>query len=285
MARKKGLGKGIDALFTENSAEALGTAPPVSLALTSIEPNREQPRKTFDQKALRELADSIKRNGVLQPLLVRPMDGGTYQLIAGERRWRASRLAGLKEVPVIIRELSDEEAMEIALIENLQREDLNPIEEAEGLQLLIERYSLTQEEAAIRVGRSRPAIANSIRLLNLPEEITELTRNGKISAGHARALLVLEDDEMKLELAKEICKRNLSVREVEQIVRREQNRKNAKQAAKKRKRNIFYEETELAISNSLGRKVKVKPTKKGGSLEIEFYDKDDLKKLSELFEI
>ncbi|HPZ00881.1 MAG TPA: ParB/RepB/Spo0J family partition protein, partial [Clostridiales bacterium] len=155
MAKKTGLGRGLDALFTDNAVDSLSSSGSSLLRLTEIEPNREQPRKTFDQKALNELADSISKNGVLQPLLVRPMPDGGYQLVAGERRWRASRIAGLTEVPVVIKELSDEQAMEIALIENLQREDLNPIEEAEGLQLLIDRYGLTQEEAANRVGRSR----------------------------------------------------------------------------------------------------------------------------------
>ena len=186
MAKKGGLGRGLDALFSDNSVESLGGSQSVTLPLREIEPNREQPRKTFDEKALNELADSIRKNGVLQPLLVRPMQDGSYQLVAGERRWRASRIAGLHEVPVIIREMSDEQAMEIALIENLQREDLNPIEEAEGLSLLMERYHLTQEQAAERVGMSRPAVANSIRLLNLPEEVRDLTRSGKLSADNLK---------------------------------------------------------------------------------------------------
>ncbi|MBR5991369.1 MAG: ParB/RepB/Spo0J family partition protein, partial [Clostridia bacterium] len=169
-AKKGGLGRGLEALFLDNAIEDIETIKGSTLKLNEIEPNKEQPRKTFDEKALQELANSIERNGILQPILVRPMADGSYQLVAGERRWRAARMAGLSEIPVVIKELSDEQAMEISLIENLQREDLNPIEEAEGLQLLIERYNLTQEEAAARVGRSRPAIANSLRLLNLPEE-------------------------------------------------------------------------------------------------------------------
>ena len=206
MAKQRGLGRGLDALFTESDIAREPTSSVSELRLTQIEPNKEQPRKTFDQKALQELAKSIEANGILQPMLVRPMEDGTYQLVAGERRWRASRMAGLTTVPVIIREMSDEQAMQISLIENLQREDLNPIEEAEGLQLLITRYSLTQEEAASRVGRSRPAIANSIRLLGLPEEVRELTRNGDISAGHARALLALGDSSEMVETAKKIKK-------------------------------------------------------------------------------
>lgn len=233
MAKQRGLGKGLDALFSDNSVEDLGTPPsPVTLRLTEIEPNREQPRKTFDQKALDELAESIKKNGVLQPLLVRPLSDGSYQLVAGERRWRASRIAGLTEVPVIIKEMTDEQAMEIALIENLQREDLNPIEEAEGLQLLISRYNLTQDEAAARVGRSRPAVANSLRLLKLPDEILEMTKTGDISAGHARALLGFSSKEEMMQTAKEIKDKDLSVREIEKRIQESQ--KPEKKSARKK---------------------------------------------------
>ena len=281
MAKQRGLGKGLDALFSDNSVEDLGTPPsPVTLRLTEIEPNREQPRKTFDQKALDELAESIKKNGVLQPLLVRPLSDGSYQLVAGERRWRASRIAGLTEVPVIIKEMTDEQAMEIALIENLQREDLNPIEEAEGLQLLISRYNLTQDEAAARVGRSRPAVANSLRLLKLPDEILEMTKTGDISAGHARALLGFSSKEEMMQTAKEIKDKDLSVREIEKRIQESQ-KPEKKSARKKKTADVFYSEAELALSNSLGRKVKVIKGRKGGHLEIDFFDKDDLKKLAQ----
>lgn len=281
MAKQRGLGKGLDALFSDNSVEDLGTPPsPVTLRLTEIEPNREQPRKTFDQKALDELAESIKKNGVLQPLLVRPLSDGSYQLVAGERRWRASRIAGLTEVPVIIKDMTDEQAMEIALIENLQREDLNPIEEAEGLQLLISRYNLTQDEAAARVGRSRPAVANSLRLLKLPDEILEMTKTGDISAGHARALLGFSSKEEMMQTAKEIKDKDLSVREIEKRIQESQ-KPEKKSARKKKTADVFYSEAELALSNSLGRKVKVIKGRKGGHLEIEFFDKDDLKKLAQ----
>lgn len=281
MAKQRGLGKGLDALFSDNSVEDLGTPPsPVTLRLTEIEPNREQPRKTFDQKALDELAESIKKNGVLQPLLVRPLSDGSYQLVAGERRWRASRIAGLTEVPVIIKEMTDEQAMEIALIENLQREDLNPIEEAEGLQLLISRYNLTQDEAAARVGRSRPAVTNSLRLLKLPDEILEMTKTGDISAGHARALLGFSSKEEMMQTAKEIKDKDLSVREIEKRIQESQ-KPEKKTARKKKTADVFYSEAELALSNSLGRKVKVIKGRKGGHLEIEFFDKDDLKKLAQ----
>jgi len=281
MAKQRGLGKGLDALFSDNSVEDLGTPPsPVTLRLTEIEPNREQPRKTFDQKALDELAESIKKNGVLQPLLVRPLSDGSYQLVAGERRWRASRIAGLTEVPVIIKEMTDEQAMEIALIENLQREDLNPIEEAEGLQLLISRYNLTQDEAAARVGRSRPAVANSLRLLKLPDEILEMTKTGDISAGHARALLGFSSKEEMMQTAKEIKDKDLSVREIEKRIQ-DSHKPEKKSARKKKTADVFYSEAELALSNSLGRKVKVIKGRKGGHLEIDFFDKDDLKKLAQ----
>ena len=275
-AKKGGLGRGLDALFADNSVEENSSASAVKLSLNEIEPNKDQPRKTFDEKALSELADSIAQHGVIQPLLVRPMP---------ERRWRAARRAGLSEVPVVIREMSDSEMMELALIENLQREDLNPIEEAEGLQQLIHTYGLTQETAAARVGRSRPAIANALRLLSLPTPILELTRDGKISAGHARALLSLNDEEKMVEIADQILKKEISVREVERL---------AKAAAKEKKqpenhplrRDTFYDEVELALTNSLGRRIKVNLNKKEnrGTIEIEFFDQNDLTDLSRLLD-
>lgn len=284
-AKKGGLGRGLDALFADNSVEENSSASAVKLSLNEIEPNKDQPRKTFDEKALSELADSIAQHGVIQPLLVRPMPDGSYQLVAGERRWRAARRAGLSEVPVVIREMSDSEMMELALIENLQREDLNPIEEAEGLQQLIHTYGLTQETAAARVGRSRPAIANALRLLSLPTPILELTRDGKISAGHACALLSLNDEEKMVEIADQILKKEISVREVERL---------AKAAAKEKKqpenhplrRDTFYDEVELALTNSLGRRIKVNLNKKEnrGTIEIEFFDQNDLTDLSRLLD-
>lgn len=281
MAKKSGLGRGLDALFTDNSVESLGTEGQKTLPVIDIEPNKEQPRKTFDQKALQELADSISKNGVLQPLLVRPLSDGTYQLVAGERRWRASKMAGLTEVPVVIKDLSDEQAMEIALIENLQREDLNPIEEAEGLQLLIDRYGLTQEEAARRVGRSRPAIANALRLLRLPEPVRDMARVGSISAGHARALLTFATPEEMLDVAKEIEKKELSVREVERLAKtKQQSDKSPKKAAGKARRDPFYDEVELALTEQFGRSIKVVTAKRGGHIELEFFDKEDLLKLA-----
>lgn len=202
MAKKQGLGKGLEALFSENDTESMIATN--TLPLSEIIPNKEQPRKTFDEDALNELADSIRQHGVLQPLLVRPIATGGYQLVAGERRWRASKIAQLREVPVVIKELTDTETMEIAIIENLQREDLNPIEEAEGLQALIDKCGFTQEEVAVSVGKSRPAIANSLRLLRLPEEVRAMTKQGEISAGHARALLAFDNEAMIYEVARNL---------------------------------------------------------------------------------
>ncbi len=275
--KKSGLGKGLDALFIDNSTqESSGNQ---TLKISDIEPNRAQPRKHFDEEALRELADSIAANGVIQPLLVRPISDGGYQLIAGERRWRASRLAGLTEVPVVIREMTDEKAMELALIENLQREDLNPIEEAEGYKLLMDTYSLTQEQAAERVGKSRPAVANTMRLLALPKEILDMIKDGKISSGHGRTLLSLKDEDMMIKLALEIEEKQISVRQLESIIKT-LNSSKEKNEKKKKLRDPYFDECELAIRNELGRKASIN-LKKGekGTLEIEFFSKEDLQSI------
>lgn len=283
-SRKGGLGRGLDALFADNSLEEISPSSAVKLKINEIEPNRAQPRKEFDEKALSELAESIAKHGVIQPLLVRPLSDGSYQLVAGERRWRASRLAGLTEVPVVIKELSDSEAMEIALVENLQREDLNPIEEAQGLKLLIDTYGLTQEECASRVGKSRPAIANALRLLALPEAVLELIKNGKLSSGHARALLPLTDEKKITGLANEIILKGLSVRETERAVRLLL-KGETKIEKKPKKRDKYYDEVELALSETMGRKIKVLPGKgQRGTLEIEFFSKDDLSKIAKALE-
>ena len=240
MASKKGLGRGIESLFTENSLEEINSSSTEKVKLVDIVPNKDQPRKRFNESALSELADSISQHGVIQPLLVRPLSGGTYQLVAGERRWRASRMAGLKEVPVVIKDLSDEEASVIAMIENLQREDLNAIEEADGIKYLMTKYGLTQEEVSERVGKSRSAVANSLRLLKLPESVSEYVRDGIISAGHAKALLPLENEDKMISLCNTIIKDNLSVREVEKIVKSMLTEK--KQKKKMKKGHIsFYE--------------------------------------------
>lgn len=277
--KKSGLGKGLDALFLDNSVETQSGST-VTLGINEIEPNRDQPRKYFDDEALSELSESIALHGVIQPLLVRPISDGGYQLIAGERRWRASRMAGLTQVPVVIKEMTDSEAMELALIENLQREDLNPVEEAEGYKLLMDTYSLTQEQAAERVGKSRPAVANALRLLVLPKNVIELLKENKLSSGHARALIPLKDEKLILELCKEITERELSVRETERIVKSLLTPKKDKAEKKPKKRDPYYDECELSIREVLGRKASIN-VKKGnkGTIEIEFFSKDDLNKI------
>ena len=276
MAKQSGLGKGLGALMLENNTDSMVSTS--TLNINEITPNKEQPRKTFDEEALQELADSIRQHGVLQPLLVRPLTTGGYQLVAGERRWRASRIAELKEVPVIIKELSDTEAMEIAIIENLQREDLNPIEEAEGLQALIDKCGYTQEEVAVSVGKSRPAITNSLRLLRLPEEVRSLTKDGFISAGHARALLAFDNPAMMLECAEQIVAKKLTVRDVEKMAKRPVSKPSA--VSKQKRRDSFYDEVELALSEALGTKVKVYNGRNKGTLEIDFYSLEDLKNIA-----
>ena len=277
--KRNGLGRGLESLFVDNSVEEIN-ASANKLKIMEIEPNHDQPRKIFDEKALSELADSISQHGVLQPFVVRPMTNGGYQLVAGERRWRAARIAGLSEVPVIIKELTDEETIEIAMIENLQREDLNPLEEALGYSYMMDELKITQEEAAEKVGKSRPAIANALRLLKLPEEIQEMVKNNLISAGHARSLLGFATKEEMIATANLIIKEDISVRQIEALV------KEAKKAPAKpkteKKRDKFFSEVELALVDNLGRKVKIKENGKKGSgvLEIEFFDRDDLESLA-----
>lgn len=280
-AKKGGLGRGLDALFADNSIEEIASTSAVKLKIMDIEPNRDQPRKIFDEDALAELADSIAKHGVIQPLLVRPMPDGSYQLVAGERRWRASRMAGLTEVPVVIKELSDDEAMALALIENLQREDLNAIEEAQGIKALMDTLSLTQDEAAERVGKSRPAIANALRLLKLPDSVIALVSDGKLSPGHARALLGFKDEQDIIETADMIIEKGLTVRDVEKLVKKRNKEPKAEKPAARRA--SYYDEVELALTDFLGRKVKVgtKPGKESGVLEIDFFDKDDLTRLAD----
>ena len=280
-AKKGGLGRGLDALFADNSIEEIASTSAVKLKIMDIEPNRDQPRKIFDEDALAELADSIAKHGVIQPLLVRPMPDGSYQLVAGERRWRASRMAGLTEVPVVIKELSDDEAMALALIENLQREDLNAIEEAQGIKALMDTLSLTQDEAAERVGKSRPAVANALRLLKLPDSVIALVSDGKPSPGHARALLGFKDEQDIIETADLIIEKGLTVRDVEKLVKKRNKEPKAEKPAARRA--SYYDEVELALTDFLGRKVKVgtKPGKESGVLEIDFFDKDDLTRLAD----
>lgn len=284
MAPKKGgLGRGLTSLLADNSLEETSAAQPVKLNLMDIEPNKEQARKQFDEAALSELADSIAQHGVLQPLLVRPLIGGGYQLVAGERRWRASRIAGLTQVPVVIKELSDTEAAVISLIENLQREDLNPVEEALGFSSLMKDFNLTQEEAAQKVGKSRPAVANALRLLKLPEKVLDMVRENKLSAGHARALAAIDDEKVLISTAELIVEKGLSVRAVEKLVKTLTAEKKEK-TKKAPSRATFFDEVELSLNNSLGRKAKVitKSGKESGTLEIAFYDKDDLARIASI---
>lgn len=282
--KKTGLGRGLDALFMDNAAEEISSTSAVRLKLMEIEPNRAQPRRSFDEEGLSELTESIRQHGVLQPLLVRPLPDGGYQLVAGERRWRAARNAGLSEVPVVVREMTDEEVSVLALVENLQREDLNPVDEAVGYQQLMEQHHLTQEDVAERVGKSRPAVANALRLMKLPKEELELLRVGKISAGHARALLGIEDVDRLHETAQRIVKQGLSVREVEKIAR--QKPSGAKPAPRKTGRDIYFDEVEMALSQALGRRIRVltRSGKESGILEIEFYDRVDLAALAKAFD-
>ena len=280
-AKKGGLGRGLDVLFADNSIEEIASTSAVKLKIMDIEPNRDQPRKIFDEDALAELADSIAKHGVIQPILVRPMPDCSYQLVAGERRGRASRMAGLTEVPVVIKELSDDEAMALALIENLQREDLNAIEEAQGIKALMDTLSLTQDEAAERVGKSRPAVANALRLLKLPDSVIALVSDGKLSPGHARALLGFKDEQDIIETADLIIEKGLTVRDVEKLVKKRNKEPKAEKPAARRA--SYYDEVELALTDFLGRKVKVgtKPGKESGVLEIDFFDKDDLTRLAD----
>ncbi len=278
MAKKLGgLGKGLGAIFLENDNEDGGGS--VILNISEIEPNRSQPRKEFDEKALSELAESISKHGLLQPLLVRPLTLGGYQIVAGERRYRACQMAGLKDIPVIIRELGDTETMELALIENLQREDLTPLEEAEGYNVLITEHGFTQDEVAQSVGKSRPAVANALRLLKLPNSIAEYVKEGKISAGHARALLSLDNEKDMLELADLTVQKDLSVRQVEKLCKA---KPKIQSEQKPEKKPSFYSMVELALAESLGRKISISKNKgkKGGVLQIEFYSDEELTELS-----
>ena len=270
-AKKGGLGKGLDTLFNENATDNEGA---VTLNINEIEPNRNQPRKDFDEGALNELADSIARHGLIQPIVVRPNLDGTYMIIAGERRWRACRIAGVAEVPVIIKETDDKTLMELALIENLQREDLNPVEEALGYKALIEDFSLTQEEVAHRMGKSRSAVTNALRLLALNEAELEALRKGMITAGHARALLSCENEETRQKLLI-LAVEGASVRELERTASFGKKGGAAKKTEKTKPN--FYSEVELSLKNEIGRKVNIKPTGKGkGTLTIEFYSDKEL---------
>lgn len=270
-AKKGGLGRGLDALFGENTNDS-GRA--VTVKLTEIEPNRDQPRKDFDEAALRELSESIARVGLLQPMVVRPLAEGGYRIIAGERRWRACRLAGLEEVPVIIKETDGQTLMEIALIENLQREDLNAVEEALGYRALMQEHGLTQEQVSESVGKSRSAVANALRLLALDDASLQALRRGAISAGHARALLAAEDDGLRSKMLSAALD-GASVRELERMAKAAPKKSGTPKATPKRPK--FYTEVELSLRNELHRKVDITPKGNGrGVLTLEFFNEDEL---------
>ena len=270
--KKGGLGRGLDSLFNENATENEGA---VSLRLNDIEPNRDQPRKDFDEESLSELAQSIEKHGLIQPIIVRPQANGSYRIVAGERRWRASRMAGLQEVPVIIKEISDRDLMELALIENLQREDLNAYEEAAGYKTLIETYGLTQEQVAEQMGKSRSAVTNALRLLSLNDEELECLRAGLISAGHARALLAVEEGSFRSFMLHQ-AKNGASVRELERMASGTKKEGEKKEKAQRIK-NSFYSEVELSLKSELHRKVNITSTGKGrGTITIEFFSDDEL---------
>lgn len=277
MAKRSGLGKGLDALFFDNNTEDGSVT---TLKVSEVEPNKNQPRSFFDEESLRELADSIRNHGVIQPLVVRPLEQGGYQIVAGERRWRAARMAGLSEIPVVIRQLGDEETLEIAIIENLQREDLNAIELALGYQALME-HGMTQEQVAEKLGKSRPVIANTIRLLGLPETVQKEVRAGRIPRGHAKALLALEDPDLIEDMAKKVVLDNILVRDIEKMA--QERKKNSKKPAAPPPKlteqtwgDNYYREMELALSTELGRRVKITTKGKRSTLELDFYNNEEL---------
>ena len=277
MASNKGLGKGLGALLGDFDTEVSEKSPYQLLPIYKVEPNPNQPRHDFDEEELQNLSDSIAEHGVVQPLTVRQLESGYYQIIAGERRWRAARQAGLSEVPAVVIEADDKKAMELALIENLQRQDLNPVEEALGYQSLMSDYGLTQEETASRVGKSRPAVANALRLLNLSSEVLEKVRSGELSAGHARAILSLKSEKQQIDAMKKILALALSVRQAETLC------KNMLKEPKPEKEVTlavnYVAECEKSLSKHLGRGVKIVNGKRKGRFELEFYGQDDLQVL------
>jgi ParB family chromosome partitioning protein len=282
MAKRSGLGKGLNALFIDNNTDDGSVT---TLKLSEVEPNRHQPRSLFDDEALGELADSIREHGVIQPLVVRPLNSGAYQIVAGERRWRAARMAGLSEIPVVIRDLDESQTLEIAIIENLQREDLNVIELAQGYKSLMEEHGMTQEQVAKKIGKSRSDVANTVRLLSLPESVMKHIRSGKISKGHAKALLSLEDKAQIEEVAHKIVLDQMLVRDIEKLAKESKEPKKATEKSEKPEKEQnpvwgtdqnFYKEMAIALSDELGRRVTITTGGKKSSIEIEFYYKEEL---------
>lgn len=276
MVKAGGLGLGLDALFDDNSTDAQVKR---TLRMSEIEPNRSQPRKRFSEEAIATLAESISQHGMIQPILVRPLGDNSYQIVAGERRWRAARMLAMDEVPVVIQELSDLEAMQISLIENLQRENLNPIEESMGYKELIDVYSMTQDAVAKIVGRSRSAVANSLRLLNLPKEVQEMLKDGDLTVGHAKALVSVEDEDLLMDLAVKAAADKLTVRAIEKIISRIDEPESEFESPS----NIdsYFKEMEISLNERLGRRVKIDYSKNKGALILEFYDKEDLAAIAE----
>lgn len=280
---KKGLGKGLGALLnTEESVDSI-LEPSMELKISQIEPNKSQPRTEFDQEKLNILADSIKKYGVLQPIVVKKLENGFYRIIAGERRWRASKLAGLTKIPVVIRDYDDQETMEIALVENLQREDLNPFEEARGYRELMDLFSMTQEQVAQKVGKSRSAVANSIRLLSLSDEIKELVLKKELTVGHVRALLATDNEGIQLMTARQIVHDGLTVRQTEALIKNLLKEKKVKKVSSVDEELRRYLTTlEKKLSDSLGTKVTIQSKKNRGKIEIEYYNNDDFERIMNL---
>ena len=280
---KKGLGKGLEALMGDVGLQTQ-EAGSVFLPISQVEPGLNQPRKNFDDEALDDLADSIREHGIIQPLTVRRLSSGYYQIIAGERRWRAAKKAGLRDVPAVIIEADDRKVMEIGLIENLQREDLNPMEEAEGYQVLLTDYGMTQEEVARRMGKSRPAITNALRLTALPPEVRELLISGQLSAGHGRAVLMVEGTKAQIAFAQLLVQEGHSVRQAEAAAKTFTLEPKQKKKPEEDPNRIYIEEVEKSLSGRFGRKVTITAGKRKGRLELEFYDTDDLNALLDLLE-
>lgn len=289
---KKGLGKGLNSLFNEEDIEEVtsditksseGDIKKVRMSL--IEPNKKQPRRHFDEEKITALADSIKEHGLIQPIIITPSDNNMYKIVAGERRWRAAKKANLKEIPAVIRKYSEEQVAEIALIENLQRENLNPIEEAIGYNLLMDEFNLTQELISQRVGKSRSAIANSLRLLSLEDEIQKMLILGTLTSGHARAILSLDDKELRIALSKRIIEDNLNVRQAEALAKQLQKKKPQKKKTEKTSYDIEIEKIQNTLSSAMGTKVRINHTAKKGKIEIEYYGNEDLERVLGFFNI
>lgn len=281
MAAKKGLGTGLDVLFGDSSREEKAPEGVLELPIAKVEPRDNQPRTVFDEEALSELAESIREYGVIQPVTVRKLDSGYYQLIAGERRWRAARLAGLTEIPARVIEADDKLTAELALVENLQREDLNPVEEAQGYRTLMEDYGLTQDEAAQRVGKSRPAVANALRLLSLAPEVLQFVEQGLLSAGHARALVTVKPEELQIDAARQVMKNGLSVRRTEELAKRLMRAPKQEPEDDGTIRVDYAAEVTRRLERALGRRVLLSENGKKGRIVLEYYGADDRERLIE----